>query len=79
MMVGGWWAGLTPRPPLHHVERGSSAWTGGDAWPWIAAEAAMMGAGKRYGAAQMNTYPGQRPLSYQGRGRTALYAVDEWR
>ena len=36
---------LTPRPPLHMVERGSSAQTRADAWAWIAASAAMTGPG----------------------------------
>ena len=35
--------GLTPRPPLQHLERGCSARTGGHAWAWIAAYAAMTG------------------------------------
>ena len=36
-------AGLTPWPPLQHLERGWRARTGGHAWAWIAAYAAMTG------------------------------------
>ena len=54
---------------------GARQGAGGDAWPWIAAEAAVTGAGKRYGTAQVNTYPGQWSLSYQGMDRMAVYAV----
>ena len=35
--------GLTPRPPLHMVERGWRAWNRPSEWSWIAAFAAMTG------------------------------------
>ena len=46
--------------------------TGGYAWPWIAAPAAMTGSGKRYVTAQMNTYPSQPMVPPLHRGTGAI-------
>ena len=58
--------GLTPWPPLQHLERGWRVWAGGYAWAWIAAYAAMTG-----GLGAIHRAPTEKSTLVSSRGERA--------